>query len=141
MEWANRGFLVSNDIVNLNCELLSKRELQDRGLFLNFLEYFSLKQKINALSSSGRFMKIYFFGPTIPNIMVKIGLNTKGSSNIYNGLCAHGDNIIKEVQEKWSNVLNIDFPLSTVEIAFKNITKCPVSAYTKYILFKLLHSR
>ena len=136
-EWADRGFLHIGDIVETHCELLPNRDMQARGLFLNFVEYFSLKQKINILNLSGRFMKTDCCGPAIPNIMIKI----KGSSNIYNELCAHDDNVIQEVRNKWSNVLNIDIPLSTVGKAFRNIRIGPVSLYTKYIQFKLLHSR
>ena len=53
----------------------------------------------------------------------------------YNG------NIIKEVKEKWEQVLNENIDYKIIEQAFKDIPKLKESAYQKYIQFELLHSR
>ena len=49
--------------------------------------------------------------------------------------------IIQNVKQKWEEVLNDDITYSTVETAFKDISKMKESAYYKYLHFKMLHSR
>ena len=48
--------------------------------------------------------------------------------------------IISEIQSKWSVELNEEISTDYIEI-LQNIRKLSISAYTKYSLFKLLHSR
>ena len=52
-----------------------------------------------------------------------------------------GYNIVQNVKQKLEEILDDDITYSTVENAFKDISKMKESAYHKYLQFKMLHSR
>ena len=79
------------------------------------------------------------YSPEILNILSIIGITSKGCANTYKRFF-NEDNIISEIQTKWSAKLNEGISTDYSEIALQNIRKLPISAYTKYSLFKLLHS-
>ena len=81
------------------------------------------------------------YGPEIPTILSKIGIASKGCANNYKTLFSTNNCIIGNIQSKWSEVLNTEIFPEWIEKALRNMRKTPVNAYTKYILFKLFHSR
>ena len=104
------------------------------------MDDFTLKLDLENIKISGTSSKKDFFGPDIPNILSIIGLVSKGCANTYKHLCSHKNNIITEIQIKWCKELNKEIPTYTIGMALHDIRKSPVSAYTKYIQFKMLHS-
>ena len=49
--------------------------------------------------------------------------------------------MLKDIKEKWENILNNDLSYDTIENAFKEITHMKTGAYQKYFQYKLLHNR
>ena len=81
------------------------------------------------------------YGPEILNILSIIGIASKGCANTYTRFF-NGDNIIiSEIQSKWADGLSEEISANYIEIALQNMRKLPISAYTKYVLLKLLDSR
>ena len=48
-DWDNRGYHIVRDIMNENGELLTKVELNAKGLKINLLDYFRIQQKVKTL--------------------------------------------------------------------------------------------
>ena len=107
---------------------------------INFLDYHKFYLSVKKLRNENE-IYIKVSGPYLPRIMFEIGVNSKGCSRTYNNLMTYNGNIIKEVKEKWEQVINEDIEYRIIENAFKNIPKLKESAYQKYMQFKLLHSR
>ena len=53
----------------------------------------------------------------------------------------YDSNLLRNVKQKWEQVLNDDINYDTVKNAFKDIVKMKENAYYNYFQFKLLHSR
>ena len=138
--WKNKGYMVVGDILNQNGELLTKEELKEKDLTINFLDYFRIKQKINGYIEN--FEKVApIHGPQIPRVLFEIGMTQTGCGRVYNKLMDFDTGILTEVKNKWENTLNEEIPYKTIENAFKEISKIKTGSYQKYFQFKLLHSR
>ena len=59
----------------------------------------------------------------------------------YDTLRNYHSSILKEVQHKWSSIINDDIPIHIIEKAFKMLSKMLEGSYAKYIQFKLSHNR
>ena len=139
-EWASKGYFLIKDILDEEGALLTLNDLQTRELKINFLDYITLK--LNFQKMKGTFKNVEKkFGPDIPTILSKIGIASKGCANTYKTLSSTNSCIIGDIQTKWSEVLNIEILPEYIDRALKNMRKTPINAYTKYILFQLLHSR
>ena len=99
-EWLNKGYLCISDIVDTEGDLFTRQQLREKGLEVNFLEYFSLNHNIQNLRTPAQHMGGEYHGPKIPNILNIIGLLTKGCANIYKVLNSHEENVIRDVQLK-----------------------------------------
>ena len=80
-------------------------------------------------------------GPHLPRQLWEIGLTQSSCNGTYRKLMGYDYKIIQNVKQKWEEVLNDDITYTTVENAFRDISKMKESAYYKYLQFKLLHSR
>ena len=110
------------------------------NLRIHFLEYETPKfnyQEISAPIQIGN----KTLGPEVPLILSKIGYMSSGCSDIYKILLENDNFLLETIQNKWSATLNKEINLFRVKRAFENLRKVPVNPYTKYIPFKLLHSR
>ena len=138
--WKNKGYMVVGDILNQKGELFTKKELEEKDLKINFLDYFRIKQKINGYIEN--FEKVApIQGPQIPRVLFKIGMTQTGCGRVYNKLMDFDTGILIEVKNKWENTLNEEIPYKTIENAFKEISKIKTGSYQKYFQFKLLHNR
>ena len=140
LDWEGKGYHTLNDILNDEGELKTREEMNEASLNIHFLDYFRLNQSVNKLIQKNETHN-KISGPCLPRIVFEIGLNDKGCSKTYNKLMEYNGNIIKEVKEKWEEVLNEDIRYKTIQTAFKVLPTLKVSAYQKYLQFKLLHSR
>ena len=61
--------------------------------------------------------------PQLPYILYILDIGTKGNKNVYFSTIESGNNIIKQVQEKWAIHFNEDISFDTVTSGFKNIKK------------------
>ena len=78
-----KGYHVLNDILNENGDLRSRTEMEELKLKIYFLDYFELNHSIKKiLQQNETFNKIS--GPSLPRIILEIGLNNKGCSKTYN---------------------------------------------------------
>ena len=137
-DWEKKGYKVLGDILDEEGTLLSSIELVNRGMKINFLDYFNLKKKITDLQITQQTVE---HGPYIPRILFEIGMGEKGCSKIYNKLMSYNGNLLKEIQEKWECTLNDHLTYEIVEHAFKKLTKMKTGPYQKYFQFKFLHNR
>ena len=139
-DWVEKGYYLVKDILDDFGELRTKRDLNENGIKLHFLDFESLKFKVNELMHN--IDKTDFtIGPHLPRILFETGITQKGCSGTYKKLMDWDYNIIQDVKQKWEEVLNEDIPYLIVENAFKYVTKIKESAYYKYLQFKMLHSR
>ena len=134
---ANKGYRLIKYILDKNSNLMSLTELQGRNLKMNHLDYDTLEFNFrNAKQTSKISLKTY--GPDIPYILAIIGIAAKGCANTYKRFFPQDNIIISEIQFKWSNILHVDEEIlsDSIRMAFQNLRRLPIDAYTKYILLK-----
>ena len=137
--WFQKGYSKLGDILDKDGNFFTNKDMTDRGLFLNFLDYERLRfdvLKIIPINTNNN-----MYGPYLPYILFKIGYNIKGCAMTYNCLMNYNYNIITEARNKWEEVLDDDIPHYTIEKSFKNLQKIKEGSFTKYLHFKMLHRR
>ena len=118
---------------------MTNADLNEKGLRINFLDYENLKFKIKELMQNIE-KNTPIIGPHLLRISFEVGITQKGCCAIYKKLMSCDYKIIQNVKQKWEEVLNDDITYSTLETAFKDISKMKESAYYKYLHFKMLHT-
>ena len=139
-EWAQKGYMLIKDILNARGFLLTLDELHNRNLNINYLDYETLKFNFQKMKSTLQEID-KTIGPAIPRILDTIGISSTGCSNTYKALSTGDHFLLENIRVKWSGVFNIEILLYRIEKAFQCLRIIPVNSYTRYILFKLLHSR
>ena len=138
-QWFDKGYTKISDIMNIEGQILTRDEMMDRGLNLNFLDYEKLRFDISNLNiKHGR---NDMNGPYIPLTLTKIGYNGKGCSNTYKYLMDFDFNILLVIQNKWENILDEEINLTIIEKSFRNIQEMKEGAFVRYLQFKMLHNR
>ena len=117
-DWEEKGYLTLGDILNDDGHILSENELKERGLGVNFLDYYKMNKRIKEITNKCGNKKIYI-GPCLSRILFEIGLNVKGCNQIYNKIMVYDSNIILEVKDKWEQILNTEIPHDIVENGLK----------------------
>ena len=123
-----KGYHLVEDILNKEGDLLSMEELKDRELRINSLDY--IKIIINRLHIRLE-KQAPILVPYLPRILFEIGISAKCCSSTYNKLMTHSTNTLKDINEKWENVLNDDLSYDIIENAFREITIANTGAYQK----------
>ena len=136
--WYEKGYTVLGDILNEYGDIMTITELSERGLIINFLDYYKIKKRIQDLNITAH---APIQGPYIPRILFEIGTSGKGCSKTYNKMMEYNSNLLKDIRNKWELTLNDTLRYDIIENAFKQLTKMKTSAYYKYFQFKFLHSR
>ena len=139
-EWAQKGYMLIKDILNARGFLLTLDELHNRNLKINYLDYETLKFNFQKMKWTMQEID-KTIGPAIPRILDTIGISSTGCSNTYKALSTGDNFLLENIRVKWSGVLNEEILLYRIEKAFQCLRIIPVNSYTRYILFKLLHSR
>ena len=137
--WYQKGYTKLIDILDINGDLLSREDMLERGLIINFLSYEKIRYDISLLPLIEK--KSDMHGPYIPYMLFIIGFNMTGCAKIYNLLMDFDQNIIQQVQNKWEEILTEDISYQMVKKAFMDIGKMKEGPYTKYLQFKMLHRR
>ena len=91
----------------------TKNEFNEQGLRIHFLDYESLKFKVNDLQRNIE-KTVHTLRPHLPRILFEIGITQKGWSGIYKKLMNCDYNIVQNVKQKWEEVLNDDMTYLTV---------------------------
>ena len=81
-EWAEKGYFIIKDILNGLGYLMTKEELNERGLKIHFLDYESLKFNFDKIVQNID-KTIPIIGPHLPRPLFEIGLTQKGCSGTY----------------------------------------------------------
>ena len=68
-------------------------------------------------------------------------MSSPGCLNTFKIILKCDNFILENIQTKWSTMLNEEVISFKAERAFGSLRKIPANPYTKYILFRLLHSR
>ena len=139
-EWDKKGYLMVKDLMHINGNLFTQKEMKEKGLKVHFLDYLSLSRQIKKLEQTCGKNSVEI-GPCLPRILFEIGLTQKGCNRTYNKLQNYNHFIINEVKQKWETTLNKDIGYNIIENSFNAITTFKEGAYCKHFQFKLLHSR
>ena len=67
--------------------------------------------------------------PRLPFILYISKIGVKGNTNIYFNSLTNGNNVLIELQNKWSEKLNDDVRLDTLSNSFKNAKRYSPSVY------------
>ena len=138
-EWFNQGYTKLSDILDIEGKILTREEMCNKGLNLNFIDYARIKHDIEIINKkNGNNM---MFGPYLPLILYKIGFNLKGCAKTYNLMMNFNQNIVLEVQQKWERILNEEIPYCIIEKSFIQIQKMKEGSFTQYLQYKMLHKR
>ena len=137
--WFQKGYTKLGDILDNEGKLFTNKEMTEKGLQLNFLDYEELRFDISNINIHDRENKMY--GPYLPHILYKIGYNEKGCAMTYNSLMNYNNNVITDIKYKWEEILEEDIAHQVLEKSFKNIQKMKEGSFTKYLQFKILHRR
>ena len=138
-DWFYRGYTSLRDILDNNGNLFTHRDMENRGLSINFLDYEKLRYDIHKLSSITKDCEM--FGPYLPYILFTIGYNIKGCAKIYNLLMNCNNNVVRDIQNKWEGSLNEEIPYHMVEKLFTQIQNMKEGSFMKYLQFRILHRR
>ena len=129
-DWFNKGITCVNDLL-CNGNFISIENLrQSRNVKCNFLEYESIKQKIQNIHTFRHKERVV--GPILPIMLDKINLSVKGCNQIYRIIQTNSEHVINEVKEKWENILNDDISIEEVKFAFKISQKLPKCVFNRY---------
>ena len=127
-EWDKKGYLMVKDLMHINGNLFTQKEMQEKGLKVHFVDYLSLSRQIKKLEQTcGKYS--VDIGPCLPRILFEIGLAQKGCNRTYNKLQNYNHFIINEVKQKWETTLNKDIGYNTIENSFNAITIFKEGAY------------
>ena len=89
-------------------KLFTNKEMTEKGLLLNFLDYERLRFDISNINIHDG--KNEMHGPYLPHILFKIGYNMKGCAMTYNCLMNFNQNIITDTQNIWEDILEEEIP-------------------------------
>ena len=106
-----------------------------------FLYHNRLIKRIQLIMSNNHISIQDNIRPRLPFILYIIEAGLKGNKNTYFNSRNTGNNILTELQVKWSENLNDEIRLDTLSNSFKNATKYSPSVYQHLIQFELLHRR
>ena len=81
-EWAKKGYLIIKDILNDQGSLMTKEELNERGLKIHFLDYENLKFNYNKMEYN-LVLTNPIIGPHLPRQLYEIDLTQIGCSGTY----------------------------------------------------------
>ena len=138
-EWCEKGLLFIKDLFVDRKVIYLNYITHTLGLKCNFLEYESLKRKINILNISvNEYDYIY---PELPVTLEKIGVGEKRCGRIYNILQQKSENILDKVTRNWEAMLNEEICRNEVQKGFQIIYKIPKCVFNKYVQFEILHNR
>ena len=138
-DWYNKGITCVNDLL-CNGNFISIENLcQRRNVKCYFLEYESIKHKIQIIHTFRH--KVRVVGPILPIMLDKINLSVKGCNQIYRIIQKNSEQVINEVKEKWENILNDNISTEDIKSAFKISQKLPICVFNRYTQFKILHNR
>ena len=137
--WFQKGYSKLGDILDKDGNIFTIKDMTEKGLFLNFLDYEKLRFDVSKITLINNNNNMY--GPYLPHILFKIGYNGKGCAKTYNCLMNCNYNIITEVRNNWEQVLEEEIPHYIIEKSFKNLQKMKEGSFTKYLQFKMLHRR
>ena len=141
VSWVHKGLITIGDIVDINGTILSKQEIEQMwNVNCNFLFYMRLKKQVQNLMSQYNVHGLCS-RPQLSHILYKIDLGSDDNKNVYSNIVGRDTNIVCNIKEKWSETLNDDILLSTVQLSLTNAKKFSPSVYQYYNQFKLIHMR
>ena len=139
--WVQKGLMTIGDILDINGTILSKQEIEQKwNVNCNFLFYMRLKKQVQKLMSQYNVHGLCS-KPQLSHVLYKIDLGSDNNKNVYSYITGRDTNIVCNIKEKWSETLNDDIPLSTVQLSLTNAKKFSPSVYQYYNQFKLIHMR
>ena len=140
--WVDKGLLTIGDIFDSEGQIFTLEHIHNNlGLRCDFLFYNRLKIRIKNLVGNNQISPQDNIRPRLPFIMHIIESNSKGNKNTYFNSQNTGNNVLSELQIKWSTKLNEDTILDTISNSFKNAKTFSPSVYQHFIQYKLLHRR
>ena len=140
--WVDKGLLTLGDIIDSERQIFALEHIQNNlGLRYDFLFYNRLKIRVNNLVGNNQISPQDNIRPRLPFILHIIESNSKGNKNTYFNSQNTGNNVLNELQIKWSTKLNEDIRLDTISNSFKNAKTFSSSVYQHFIQYKLLHRR
>ena len=72
------------------------------------------------------------YGPYVPRILFEILISERGCGRTYNKLMNYNMNILKDIKEKWENILDNNLLYDIIERAFR------ISTYENRSLSKIV---
>ena len=140
--WVDKGILTVGDMIDVNGEILKIEYIRgDLGLRCDFLLYNRLKLRIQQTIGNKQILPEDNIRPRLPFILYISEVSDKGSKNVYFNVSNIGNNVLNELQTKWSLKLNDEIMLNTLSQSFKNAKKYSPSVYQHFLQYELLHRR
>ena len=140
--WVDKGILTIGDLCDAEGQIFSIEYIQNvLKLKCDFLLYNKLKRKIQMAIGNNHISMHDNVRPRLPFILHIIETGSKGNKNTYFNSKNTGNNVLIDLQFKWSENLNDEIRLDTFANSFKNAKKYSPSVYQHFIQYKLLHRR
>ena len=141
-KWVEMGIITIGNLLDTNGEIYTIEYLNDHlQLNCDFLLYIRLKKRISNIIGNNKISSIDNARPRLPFILYNIEVGQKGNKNIYFNIQTAGQNILIDLKEKWSHILNDEIRLDTLSNSFKNAKKISPSVFQHFIQYKLIHRR
>ena len=139
--WVKKGIMTIGDVIDKNGNILDKQTIERTwNVNCNFLFYLRLKKQIQSIMRQynihGSCMR-----PQISHILYKVDMGNEGNRNVYTNIVGKDPNIVCVVRDKWSETLNDEVPLITIQSSLVNARRFSPSVYQYYNQFKLIHKR
>ena len=139
--WVFKGIMTIGDIVDNNGTILSKQAIEQTwNVKCNFLFYLRLTKQVQYMMSQYNIQGMCT-RPQVSHILYKIDMGSEDNKNVYSNIVGRDTNIVCTIKEKWSESLNDDILLPTVQSSLTNAKKFSPSVYQYYNQFKLIHMR
>ena len=135
--WVDKGLLTTGDLIDADGDIFTMEYIRgDLGLRCDFLLYNRLKLRIQRFVGNNRISPEDNIRPRLPFILYIAEVSSKGNKNTYFNASNTGNNVLNDLQTKWSEKLNDEIRLDTLSNSFKNAKKYSTSVYQNLLQYK-----
>ena len=135
-----QGLLTVGDLIDADGDIFTMEYIRGGlGLRCDFLLYNRWKLRIQRILGDNRISPEDNIRPRLPFILYIAEVSSKGNKNTYFNASNTGNNVLNDLQTKWSEHLNDVIRVGTLSNSFQNAKKSSPSAYQHFIQYKVLH--
>ena len=139
--WIEKGITTIGDILGEDGELRSMDDIISTwNVKCDFLLHMRLNNKIKNFIKQKTSKDSCIF-PQLSHVLYNIEISNKGNKNTYINIMSKDHFSVSNLKDKWSERLNEDITINTLQMAFKIAKKTTLSAYQYCNQFKLIHRR